>query len=313
MSSETTSWRRGHLSWVSKDERLLGIRENELVGAKPDSSYIETQQQSGLRNTVSFSHYSPHVNHRSFSHYSPHVNHPGGWPDLLPAVTQGPRPFATKLSSWTSLQLSQLSRLHFLLPSCCSLCVGNSCLHHVSMCPCCGSKKTAWSWLVSSLKSGWIHIQALPRLILISPSSSLSDKDSGLAQPSESPSYWGDVPAPSSLDHCNSQNPFWLDECRSRAHTWANHHSEGNGYKDWSSHSCTHFIPDAVNVALSSPHWVSGKGTNRPPNENQRGWMLGRQFTNDHYGATPFSFPPAFPNSVLSIPASWPRPIPSPG
>ena len=23
--------------------------------------------------------------------------------------------------------------------------------------------------------------------------------------------------------------------------------------------------------------------------------MLGRQFTSDHYGATPFSFPPAFP------------------
>ena len=43
--------------------------------------------KGGLRNTM------------SFSHYSPHVNCPGRWPALLPAVTQGPRPFSTKLSS----------------------------------------------------------------------------------------------------------------------------------------------------------------------------------------------------------------------
>lgn len=189
-------------------------RMNQLVPSQTALTYIETQQHSGLRNTV------------SFSQYSPHVNRPGGWPALLPAVTQGPRPFSTKLSSWTSLQLSQLSHLHFLLLSYWELLSPP----RVPVPMLWVKKDTAWRSLVSSLKSGWTHIQALPRLI--SPSSSLSDKDSKLAQPSERPSYWGDGPAPSSWDHCNSQNPFWLDECMSCAHTWANHHSKENGYKD---------------------------------------------------------------------------------
>lgn len=245
----------------------------------------------------------------SFSHYSPHVNCPGRWPALLPAVTQGPRPFSTKLSSWTSLQLSQLSHLHFLLLSYWELLSPP----RVPVSMLWVKKDTAWSSLVSSLKSGWTHIQALPRLI--SPSSSLSDKDSRLAQPSERPSYWGDVPAPSALDHCNSQNPFRLDKCMSCAHTWANHHSEENGYKDWSSHSCTHFIPDAVNVATSSPHWVSGKGTSLEMIDLQmkiRGdgcWGANSQMI--IMVQPPSVFHQPFQKSVMSIPASWSRPIPS--
>lgn len=104
--------------------RLLGIRKNESVGAKPDSSYIETQQHSGLRNTM------------SFSHYSPHVNRPGRWQLCSLQLLKDP---GHSLQNCYHERLCNCLSSH--ISTSCSSPTGNSCLHHVCLCTCCGSKK----------------------------------------------------------------------------------------------------------------------------------------------------------------------------
>lgn len=135
----------------------LDIRENELVGGRPDRSYIEAQQCSGLKNREVY----------VYSRGSLLVNSPGGWAALLLVVIQGPRPFSTKLSPSRSLQLSQPLPFHCLLLSCWSLCTVCPCLPLHMPVPVLWVKKRHSMRLTHLLyrKTGWTNIQAPPRLL----------------------------------------------------------------------------------------------------------------------------------------------------
>ena len=104
--------------------RLLGIRKNESVGAKPDSSYIETQQHSGLRNTM------------SFSHYSPHVNRPGRWQLCSLQLLKDP---GHSLQNCYHERLCNCLSSH--ISTSCSSPTGNSCLHHMCLVHAVGQKR----------------------------------------------------------------------------------------------------------------------------------------------------------------------------